>query len=181
MSAFDVLPGLPPYGPEALPFSVTGQGTHSQGLVVRFTADEGTCWTGNFQPGLGQCETVLRHPDGRRFVVIACGQAYVIDPSDSSQWEHFGGGIETAVEVSDLNALLFSNGLWFELLGPNGMIWKSRRISWDGMRDFTIQGLTLTGRSSSYDDTWSDFTLDLIEGTVTGGSYNGPASPDYAT
>ena len=105
----------------------------------------------------------------------------MIDPNDSSQWEHFGGGIETAVEVSDLNALLFSNGLWFELLGPNGMIWKSRRISWDGMRNFTIQGLTLTGQSCCYDDTWSDFTLDLIEGTVAGGSYNGPGSPEYAT
>ena len=181
MTAFELLPGLPPYGPEALPFSATGQGTHSEGLVVRFTADDGTCWTGNFQPGLGQCETVLRHPDERRFVVVAGGQAYVIDPNDSSRWEHFGGSIETALEISDLNALLFGNGLWFELLGANGTIWRSRRISWDGMRDVAIQGLTLTGQSWCYDDTWTDFALDLVEGTVNGGSYSGPGSPEYAT
>ena len=181
MSTFEVLPGLPPYGPEALPFSTTGQGTHSEGFVVRFTADDGTCCTGNFQPGLGQCETVLSHPDGRRFVVIACGQAYVIDPNDSLHSEHFGGGIQTALEISELNALLFGNGLWFELLGADGMIWKSRRISWDGMRDITTQGLELTGQSWSFDDTWSDFTVDLTEGTVAGGSYNGPGSPEYAT
>ncbi len=148
---------------------------------MRFTADDGSYWTGNFQPGLGQCETVLRHPDGRRFVVIASGQAYAIDPNDSSQCEHFGGSIETAFEIGDLTALLFGNGLWFELLGPKGMIWKTERISWDGMRDVTIQGLTLTGRSWCYDDTWSNFTVDLVEGTVAGGSYNGPDSPEYAT
>jgi hypothetical protein len=181
MIGFEVQLGLPPYGPQALPFSANGQGMHSEGLVVRFTADDDTCWTGNFQPGLGQCETVLRHPDNRRFVVIAGGQAYVIDPNQSSSWEHFGGDIETALEIHDLNALLFGNGLWFELLGANGMIWQTRRISWDEMRDLKIQGLTLTGRSSCYDDTWSDFTVDLVEGTVTGGSYNGPGSPENST
>jgi hypothetical protein len=171
MNKFDVLPGLPPYGPEALPFSATGQGTHSEGLVVRFTADDGTCWTGNFQPGMGPCQTVLRHPDNRRFVVIAGGQAYVVYPNQSSHWEHFGGGFETAIEISDLNAVLFGNGLWFELLGATGMIWKTRRISWDGMRDVAIHGMMLTGQSWLYDDTWSNFTVKLLDGTVTGGSY----------
>ena len=181
MTEFEVLSGLPPYGPEALPFSATGQGAHSEGLVVKFTNDDGSSWIGNFQPGMGNCETVLRHPDGRRFVVITGGQAYVINPMDPTRWDHFGGGIETALAIDELNAILISNGLWFELLGANGTIWQSRRISWDGMRDVTIQGLTLTGRSWCYDDTWVDFTLDLVEGTVAGGSYNGPGSPEYAT
>lgn len=181
MTAFEKLPGLPPYGPEAMPFSATGQGTHREGLVVRFTADDGSSWSGNFQPGIGQFEAILRHPDSRRVVVVARGQAYVVDPNNSSKWECFGGSIETVLRIRELNALVFGNGLWFELVGAYGTIWQSRRISWDGMRDVSIQGLTLTGKSWFYDGTWSDFTVDLVEGTVTGGSYNGPGSPEYTT
>src|SRR5262245_41417004 len=99
MSDFEVMRGLPPYGPEALPFSATGKGSQRDGLVVRFTADDGSTWTGNFQPGIGNCEVILRHPNGRNYVVITGGQGYIINPNDPSKWDRFGGGIERAFEI----------------------------------------------------------------------------------
>jgi hypothetical protein len=156
-------------------------GTHSEGFVVRFLPNAEASWVGNFQPGLTDMHDVMPHPDDKRLIVIAGGEAYVIDESDPTTWTHFGGSINFAEAIPDLDAVLFGNGLWFELLGSESTIWQTRRISWDGMRDLRLQGLTLTGRSWCYDDTWSDFTVDLVEGTVVGGSYNGPGSPDYAT
>jgi len=181
MLLYEILPGLPPYGPEALPFSATGMGAHSEGFVVRFLPNTDRSWVGSFQPGMTDICDVFVHPDGIRLIVIAGGEAYVIDPTDSTKWTQFGGLINFVEAVPELDAILFGNGLWFELLGADSSIWQTRRISWDGMRDLTIQGLKLTGRSWCYDDTWSDFTVDLVEGTVVGGSYNGPGSRDCAT
>jgi hypothetical protein len=181
MSQHEILPGLPPYGPEALPFSATGMGTHREGFVVRFVPYSKSSWVGNFQPGLTEMYCVVPHPDNLRTIVVAGGQAYVIAPQEPAKWTHFGGSISFAQPIPELDAILFGNGLWFELLGPESMIWKTRRISWDGMRDLALKGLTLTGRSWCYDDTWSDFAVDLVEGTVTDGSYDGPGSPQYAT
>lgn len=181
MLLFEILPGLPPYGPEALPFSATGLGTHSEGFVVRFLPDTECSWVGNFQPGMTNLRKVISHPDRKRLIVISGGEAYVIDPNTPNTWTHFGGAINFVQSVADLDAILFGNGLWFELLGAKSMMWQTRRISWDGMRDLEREGLTLTGRAWCFNDTWSDFTVDLAEGTVIGGSYNGPGSPNYAT
>ena len=181
MPDFEILPGLPPYGPGAIPFSPTGQGSHSEGLVVRFIADDGSSWTGNFQPSWTNCELVSRHPNGTNYIVIAGGQGYRVNPDTPTDWEHFGGQIEQAIEIADLNAILIGNGLWFELIGPNGNLWKSRRISWDGMAELRIDNLELFGRSWSPENRWYDFSLNLVDGAVTGGSYNGPESPGFAT
>lgn len=172
MSTFEVLPGLPPYGPEALPFSATGLGTHSEGFVVQFIGDDGSAWVGNFQPGLSSCQEIIRHPNGREFIVIASGQAYVVDPNNPTAWQHFGGQIEHVFEIKDLNAILLGNGLWFELIGRVGMIWRTRRISWDGMDNLKVNDLQVVGDAWSPDDRWYAFTLDLTDGSVEGGSYS---------
>jgi RimJ/RimL family protein N-acetyltransferase len=180
MSKYEILPGLPPYGPEALAFSASGMGTHSEGFVIRFHSGSEGSWVGNFQPGLSDLYAVIPHPDSKRQVVIAGGQAYVIDPEEPSIWNHFGGQITFAQPIAELNAVLFGNDLWFELLGPDRMIWQSRRISWDEMRDMNIKDLKLSGRAWRFDETWHDFSVDLVSGAVQGGSYDGPGSPGFA-
>ena len=175
MASFDVLPGLPPYGdwPEA--FTATGQGRHREGYVVRFHPDGSAPWVGNFQPGLSSLEDVLRHPNGRELLVIAGGQGYIVDPNDRAKREYFGAQIEFALHLPEFSSVVFGNGLWFESLGPDGWQWRSRRISWDGMREFHRDGLRLFGEAwSPLEDRWLPFDLDLRTGQFTGGSYNGP-------
>lgn len=175
MARFEVLPGLPPYGdwPEA--FTATGQGRHREGYVVRFESDGAASWVGNFQPGLSSLDTVLQHPNGRELLVIVGGQGYVVDPSNRAKREYFGAQIEMALEVPELNSVVFGNGLWFESLGPEGWRWRSERISWDGMRDLRREGLRLIGEAwSPLEDSWLPFELDLQSGGFSGGSYNCP-------
>jgi hypothetical protein len=42
--------------------------------------------------------------------------------------------IEEVLSTADGNQIL-SNGLWLERLGPRGLAWKTRRITWDGFRE----------------------------------------------
>jgi hypothetical protein len=172
-----ILDGLPPYGPMAVPFSLSGQGLHREGLVVSFAAPSGT-WVGNFQRGDASLDEVLAHPDGQHVVVVAGGNAYVIDPEDQSLHAHLAQQIEHIVIVSELGLVFFGNGLWFEAVGPTGTAWRSRRFSWDGVRQVELVGLTLRGEAYAPEGpvgAWYPFELDIRTGTVSGGSYNGPS------
>jgi hypothetical protein len=168
---FVVLTGLPPYGPPAEPFSATGCGVHSEGFVVRFTDSQGLDWIGNFQPGLGGTSSAVEHPDGRRVLVIASGQGYVVDPDDRSHRDYLGSQIEDILPVASLGVLI-GNGLWFEAIGPGGSLWISDRISWDGMQGLKIEGQSLIGESwDPLTDKWVSFELDLVTGHSLGGSF----------
>ena len=173
-SRFVILDGLPSYGPPALPFSSTGQGKHREGFVVRFCPANAEEWVGNFQPGLSSFHKVLVHPNQMHLIVVAGGEAYVVDPTTHELVANFGGSIEAAVEVLSLKAVLFSNGLWFELLGQNGLNWKTRRLSWDGMRNVQVLSTTVVGEGWCFDETWHKFSVDLSDGKASGGGYNGP-------
>ena len=173
MLPFRELPGLPPYGPPAQNFSDTGYGKHSEGFVVEFFPDEDRSWVGNFHRGMSKCDQVLPHFDGRHLIVVSGGSAYVVDPTTRAVVETFGAQIEYCAAAADLGALIFGNGLWFEFMFSNGSRTRTKRISWDGMRDVTLDGRELHG--DAYDpmqDIWIAFEVDMLEGTAKGGSYN---------
>jgi len=175
MQKYKILNGLPAYGPLPEQFSSTGMGKHSEGFVVEFYPRYSQKWIGNFQPGLGGVNDVIEHLDGEHVIVIAAGQAYVIEPETRLLVKDFGGQIEHVMQIADLDIMVFGNGLWFEALGPNGFLWQTRRLSWDGMRSILLEEMTLSGEG--YDpmtDSWVPFAVDLNSGNAEGGSYNGP-------
>ncbi len=173
-----VLDGLPAYGPMAEPFSATGQGTHCEGLVVRFNASTGE-WTGNFQRGISSLDDIFEHPDGQHIVVVAGGMAYIVDVEGKRLVAHFGAGcIEHIINISGKDYVILSNGIRFEAMGPDGLLWRSRRISWDGMRNISLDETFICGEAyapEGQNGAWYSFELDVITGNFSGGSYNGPA------
>src|SRR5215213_4990454 len=80
MPSFHVLPGLPPYGPTPRPFPAAWGRLGREGLVVEFEGTGTDVWMGNFVRGDGRLSSVLPHPDGRRVLVIAGGDLWVVDP-----------------------------------------------------------------------------------------------------
>jgi len=172
MAEFRELPGLPAYGPMPLQFSSTGQGMHREGFVVEFLPGREDKWVGNFQLGLTGYRAVVAHPDGRCFIVISGGEAYVVDPRAKKVEEVFGGQIEFVALVSEIDALVFGNGLWFDIVRPDGCRATTRRISWDGMTEIAINGSRLRGQA--YDplsESSVPFEVNLLDATHTGGSY----------
>ena len=173
---WEILDGLPVYGPPAEAFSATGLGKHREGLVVRIHASSGS-WVGNFQRGMSSCDRVLEHPDGRHVLVIAGGTAYVVDPEHRQLVGHFGAQIVYVFPLPGEAILLLGNDLWFEAIGSEGLRWRSRRISWDGLRHVVLDGNQLRGEAyapEGPEGAWYPFQLDVLTGTVTGGSYYEP-------
>lgn len=176
LPSWEILDGLPVYGPMAEPFSATGEGTHREGFVVRFSPSTGS-WIGNFQRGFSSLNVVLAHPDARHVVVVAGGTAYIVEPDSHALVSHFGALIEEIVSVPEIGFVLFGNGLWFEALGPKGKVWRSRRISWDGMRNLVLAGEVIRGDAwapEGPDGAWYPFELEVMTGAVRGGAYYGP-------
>ncbi|HKQ49964.1 MAG TPA: hypothetical protein VJZ71_17955 [Phycisphaerae bacterium] len=174
---FEVLPGLPPYGPLAQPFSASGQGTQCEGFVVRFFPIEGDPWVGNFQPGLTSFRTAEAHPDGRRVIVISGGQGYVVDPNDRKAVDYLEAWYVYAVRVGEL--LILATPVDLEAIGPEGRRWKTPEISVDGLVELKVKAdhQAITGLAYSpvvdidADDDWVEFEVEIQSGAVKGGAF----------
>ena len=170
-----ILSGLPAYGPRAESFPASGYGAHREGVVVEFVDDNGNAWVGNFQPGPGSYSAVFATFGEDRPVVIAGGGGYVVDVSSRKVIAEFGGTIDWCLEVRERARLIFADGIGFEARDRNGVVWRSGRVSWDGMRDLThCDGKVYGYAYSPLDDDYKSFHLDLSTGRFSGGSYNGP-------
>ena len=169
MANAKILSGLPPYGPMASAYPPEWVGR--EGTVVEFRSKAGA-WIGNFKPGVDGLEFAGQHPDGRHAVVIASGDLWIVDPDDRSA-ELLLSAIEAALDVQDPDGWIFSRqGLALARLGPTGLIWHTRRLSWDGFDQLTIVGNEIKGLAwSPLEDQWLPFRVDIRTGISQGGSF----------
>ena len=178
MRRFEILDGLPPYGPQAESFSAKDTGKHCEGFVVRFMPAEAGAWVGNCVRGMTRFDAVRELPDGSGpIIVIAGGEAYLVDPLAAKAHAMTGGMIVGAYPIPELNQVLLDNTCWFEIVGASGLQWKTPRLSWDGFRSISIQGAKVFGEAYSPVDKnkeWFPFAIDLVKRSAEGGSYAGP-------
>lgn len=167
------LAGLPPYGPVALSFPDAA--AFREGYVVEFTNDNGDTWVGNFQTfdenGLSEV-----HPElGSSAVMIVAGSnGYIMDVERRKLVRDLGFGISSIWFDGERKALVCANGLWFESHTAETLLWRSRRISWDGLRNLKQDGHIISGEAydpTSKEENWVSFNIDLSSGEVEGGSY----------
>jgi hypothetical protein len=171
VSATRILEGLPPYGPMPTAFPREWSLLGREGTVVEFKSEEGV-WVGNFQPGLGGLQFAGLHPNGLDVVVIAAGDLWIVNPRErTALWKL--PSLETVLEVHDPEGWVFSRqGIALARLGPNGLMWHTRRLSWDGFDQLHIAEDELSGLAwSPIDDKWCPFSVELKTGKSTGGSY----------
>lgn len=170
-TAARILSGLPTSGPLAVPFPAEWGRLAREGLVVEFET-EVDAWTGNFRPGLGGIRFVAPHPNKRDIVVIAKGDLWIVDPMKHTAARALPA-IDAAFEVHDPEGWVFSRqSLAFARLGPAGLLWHTRRLSWDGFDQINVTQRELSGMAwSPVDDKWHPFRVDLRTGKSIGGSY----------
>ena len=172
MTRFHIEEGLPVYGPRA--FSFPNPDAFSEGLVITFTASTGERWTGNFASGWGSLDAVRDELGKRATIVVASGNAYLVDV-DSKTASGITSPADYIEYVAGQKVVVIGNGLWFEAIGSTGVVWQSRRISWDGMRSLRRDGEEINGEAYSPmgPPDWIPFKVNLASGDVEGGSYNG--------
>jgi hypothetical protein len=170
MPKFKIRKYLPEnYGPIPEQFSATGKGKYSEGFVVEFYPAASEKWVGNFQPGLCGYNDVIEHPNSIDIVVVAGGQAYVVNPETRTLLNTFGGVIHQIIAVPELKEIVFGDPWRFTAIGNEGLKWKTHDLAVDGMRDIRRIGTSLLGEASDLGDLWLPFSVDLTDGSVTGG------------
>ena len=167
--AFKELAGLPATGPMAIAFPSAWVGR--EGKVVEFHAAAGP-WVGNFKPGLGGIDAVRACPDGKHCLVIAAGDAWIVDVG-RREADVILPAVDALLEVPGSSDLILSRqGLSLVRLDGSRVVWHSRRISWDGFDDLRIEGARIVGQAfDPMTESWVPFVVDLRTGASEGGSY----------
>jgi hypothetical protein len=169
---FEVLPGLPAYGPMALSFTRHGAREYREGLVVRFHPSSSEPWVGNFIGGETACNFVLDHPNGTDVIVVAQGEAYIVNPENRTIRQTIAGDVEEIFPLPSLRSIVFRCMVDFTAVTADDTGWRSPRISWDGLRNIEVGGTELVGEAyTPIEDTWVPFTLDLLTGRCPDGIY----------
>lgn len=166
-----MLPGLPPYGPIPSAFPPEWGKLGREGTVVEFDTDVGR-WVGNFRPGLGGLEFAGVHPNKTDALVITAGDLWIVDVVARTAVRKLPA-LEAMWDVQKPDGWVFSrHGIALVRLGPQGLAWHTRRLSWDGFDRVEIVHGELHGLAwSPVDDKWRPFSVDLTTGKSTGGSY----------
>lgn len=171
---YEILDGLPPYGPKYIPVSGDEEPFCSEGFVIKFKKSNGEEWVANFRPGWTNYNSVFDFPEHNIVVVFAGGQGYVMNPSEQKPKTTFGLTIKDVFRKED-GSLICSDGTNIMVLdNKTGEIWKSERISWDGMKDLKLLDNKLSGKShdpTNPNQSWTDFELDLETNEIKGGSF----------
>lgn len=166
-----LLAGLPPYGPMAMSFPKEWGLRGHEGVVCEFKNDD-FCWVGNFSPGLYGITFAAIHPNQRDAVVYAKGHLWSVDPVQPTA-SLVLQSIESAMEVRKPDGWLLNiSGLAIARFGPDGLLWHTKRLSWDGFTQLALAGDELTGLACEpSENSWAPFRVDIRNGSSTGGSH----------
>jgi hypothetical protein len=143
--------------------------------VIEFLPDTDGAWVGNFGPGVGGYTGVHIHPNGRDLLVFHEGNAFVVDPAGRLVREDdVPGAIAGVWEARDPDGFILDRqGLAFERLSSEGLVWHTRRLSWDGFRGVRLADDEITGEAwSPILDAWIRFSVDMVTGESHGGSFS---------
>jgi hypothetical protein len=127
-------------------------------------------WVGRFGLGPGGMVMARPHPNQRDVVVISGGDLWIVDPITRSG-TCLAPVISSAIEVQDPDGWVFSRqDIALMRFGPRGIIWHTKRLSWDGFDGLVIEGDEITGLAWGLGDgPGCPFRVDLRTGRATGG------------
>lgn len=138
------------------------------GLWLKVTAASGRTWIGVFAFSASTFSRVVSSPDSSRICVVAKGSAYIVKVDEPEIWEQIP--VIPVMDVRQLQEerlLIFSDFIRLAAYGSNGLVWRSPRVCWDGLKIVGVSRETIEG--TGYDPTnaithESRFVFDLKTG-----------------
>lgn len=141
------------------------------GTILRVTPRGGTAWLGlfgGFRPGRGR---LFSTPHERRLLVVSGDRAYLV-PVDSPAGTEVVPAAVHGVFLAPARGLLVIQDLTgFEAYGREGRVWRSARVSWDGLTVTRVSEDVIEGTATDLQDREIPFRLDLATGRHEGGSW----------
>lgn len=174
----EILRGLPGMTSlEIHQFARSGQSTHSEGTVLAVNGPRKS-WIGNFQSahyyrGLTDVFPFRTEPS---VCVFAGGQGYRLrleSPKVYTVFKIFP--VLGAQHVSEQDWLVLWDFTRMEAHSANGIVWTTRRLSWDGLSITEVHASYLKGLAwDAVNESEVEFRVDLSTGEHTGGPKNLP-------
>ena len=173
--AYEILKGLPGYGPMYISIPPNNYNVYSEGFVVRFYKKDGSEWVGNFQLGFTQLKEVIELEESPNLLVIAGGICYSMDPESEKPLDMFRADYKYILRSSD-NRIVMSTPCELTIIETDGTYWHSERFALDGIENLQIENSIVKGTVSEpvegYEE-WVDveFTYDIDTKILTGASF----------
>ena len=175
MKRYEILKGLPSYGPMYIPISEDGIPFYYEGFVVKFYKNNGTNWVANFKCGNSNFQAVFDYPKQDRIVVFANGICYIMTPEIENPIKVLGFDFLNAYQTED-GFLILPGGTDVSVININNdEVWSSERISWDGLDKLNFENDILTGLAyelTSDDGDWKPFSFNFRTKEIIGGTYS---------
>lgn len=144
------------------------------GLLLKVVPESAEPWIGIFGFGDSSGMTeVYSCPNANRICVISRGNGYMVSSDEPTNYEEIKAYPVLGVYASiDHNLIIFHDFTDLVGYGKDGLAWRSKRLSYDGIKVDQLDGDFLFGRSWNA-PTGNDisFRLDLRTGEHEGGAY----------
>ncbi|VVS94673.1 hypothetical protein [Desulfoluna spongiiphila] len=133
-------------------------------LWVKFLDEDYLEWVGVFsQSGWSPFNTVFRIPNEKKFLVVAGGQGYFVDPNkreiiSRTEWD----GINNILYNDETGFLVATDGLCLALFKGPKLKWSGERVSADGISFTGQSGPIIKGVLNDLTDEGCKFTFNAI-------------------
>ena len=163
----EILPGLPA-NDNVHQFTFEGRRTYSEGFVIRVISEKYGEWIGNYQPASPSTNFygIFSYPLKNHICVVADGRAYIVNVKIPDQYQVMRfGAIYNVLERE--NVLIFVTHTHMHAYGENGLFWKTKKLSLDGINIGRIeQNFIIATAYSPRTSFLYQFKLDLVTGKV---------------
>ena len=146
--------------------------TPSGSMLVKVVPYEGDPWIGEFAEGLGGVSGLFATPSPTTLCVVSRGQGYwvpVLAPSDFKEVRCCP--IKSVFVVPERNIVVFASYTELSCYGPDGFLWMTDRLSWDGLKITDITPQEIRGLAwDSPENKEVEFVVDIETGKHQGGA-----------
>lgn len=129
-------------------------------------------WVGRFAGGPGGLNGVFSTPSPNVVCIVVNGQGYWLDVDSPESFQTVRSlPIKNVFSVTSHELLVFVDYVRIAAYAPQGCVWVTEDLSWDGITVGDIDHNSLKGEAwDSPGDRYVPFSVDLNTGEVSGGS-----------
>jgi hypothetical protein len=144
----------------------------TQHIVLEVNSEAGEQWFGKFWGGAEGLDGVFATPNDEVLCVVVRGQGYWVLVNEPTTFEVVRSiPIKRVLPVHNPNVLIFVSYTRLSAYGPQGFMWTTEDLSWDGLQILDVTASTIRGTawdSPAGRDT--PFSVDIATGKAEGGS-----------
>jgi hypothetical protein len=165
------LPGTGKFAVPVIFYPPPKSRSEHDGLWLKVSDAKGRAWIGVFAFGYSSppaFSRIVSSPDPNCVCVISNGGAYLVKADEPKVWEQIPlNPVLDVRSIPEHNLLVFSDFTRLAAYGSNGLVWRSPRVCWDGLKIVSVTRSTIEG--TGHDPTnsvthESRFVVDLKTG-----------------